>query len=291
MPHLYEIATYIDKYEMYELRETATRSSVTICPQRGGIVTAFVSRGESLLYLDKTTLHDEKTNIRGGIPVLFPICGQLADHQYTWEGETYRMTNHGVARDLPWRVIAEQTDGRAALTLALSSNDDTRQSFPFDFELVFTYVLQDGALHIEQQYHNRSDRPMPMYAGFHPYFATADKNIAYATSASRYLDIHDHGEKPLQGALDMTSTTEAYILLDADSPVIRFETEPGLNVTLDYSQQFVYVVLWSTPGKPYICVEPWMALPNALNTGRDLQHVPAGAVLQATLTISAERRL
>ncbi|GAB2673498.1 aldose epimerase [Paenibacillus thermoaerophilus] len=281
----YRIDTYTDRYVIYELTEASTSSSVRICPERGGIAIGCRLRGEELFYLDRGTFLDPQANIRGGNPVLFPISGQLRNGEYEWEGRTYRMRNHGVARVKPWRVTGRSTDGEAALELTLDSDAETLESYPFAFTLRFTYALKDGKLTIRQQYVNRSDRPMPMYPGFHPYFATEDKAIVYETDATRYLDYNDMTEKPVNGAIDLNGLVESVALLDPKTPEIAFPLSSGSRVRMTYSEHFNYVVLWSVQGKPFICVEPWMAMTGELNRGPELVMVAPNSALSAELAI------
>lgn len=284
----YEISRTTDQYPLIDLIDHETRSLVRICPERGGIVIGAELGGRQLLYLDPDTFYDPEANIRGGIPVLFPICGQLRGGEYEWEGRTYRMRNHGVARNRPWAEEAAGTDGSAWVRLALSSTPETLASYPFEFELQFTYRLREGVLTIEQEYRNASDRPMPMVAGFHPYFATEGKNLPYVTDAKRYIDYNDGEIKPFEGTLDLTEMKESAALLDAARPEIAFPLSTNAMVKMSYSEDFRYVVLWSVKGKPFVCVEPWTALNEALNDKQGLLLVEPGNTFRAELRIACE---
>lgn len=284
----YRVHTYIDTFEIYELTETSTRSRVTICPERGGIVLSYQAFGRELLYLDKATFVDPDANIRGGIPVLFPISGQLPGGTYVWDGVSYSMRNHGVARNRPWRVVRTSDEEQASITLALASDAGTLESFPFDFELTFTYVLKDGKLQIQQEYRNHSERPMPMYAGFHPYFAASPGPISYQTDASRMLDYNDNQEKEFTGVLDMADKPESVVLLGAKDHQLSFSVDEGVQIGMSYSDHFPYVVLWGVRGKPFICVEPWMAMNDEMSRKQELTIVEPGACLTAELSIYLE---
>ncbi|MDO3679603.1 aldose epimerase [Paenibacillus ehimensis] len=283
----YEIRTYQDSYEIYELIEHSTRSWFKIAPERGGIVISFGANGQELLYLDKATFDDPNANIRGGIPVLFPISGQLADGSYEWNGQRYRMKNHGVARVRPWRVESTDTTDGAAITLTLASDAETRESYPFDFELRFTYRLKGGQLTIEQEYRNGSAEPMPMYPGFHPYFVADRKALAYETDATKYFDYNDGMEKSYDGrVIDLDKLPESVVFLNAQRRDITFSPAERLIVRMTYGEPFKYVVLWSVSGKGFVCVEPWMAKTDELNRKQELVEVPPGGVHQTFLTIS-----
>jgi galactose mutarotase-like enzyme len=285
----YEINRRLDGFPLYELKDGNTDSRVVICPERGGIVISCQLNGLELLYLDRETFLNPQSNIRGGIPVLFPITGQLADGQYEWEGQTFRMKNHGVARFLPWEVASTDTNGSASITLVLHSNAETLAAYPFEFELRFTYRLRNGVLSIEQQYINCSEQDLPMVAGFHPYFVTDNKNLAYNTDATLMLDYNDKLEKPFNGSLDLEGMVESAALLDARNPEISFPLAESRKVHLSYSEEFRYVVLWSVEGKPFVCVEPWTALNEALNDKAGLLMVSQGETLNLAMHISCEK--
>ncbi|MFD0672532.1 aldose epimerase [Cohnella sp. GCM10027633] len=287
----YAVSTFFDGYELYELTEPATHSRVLVCPERGAIVTQCRLRGQELFYLDRDTFLNPKANIRGGNPVLFPICGQLVGGRYEWNGRTYAMNNHGVARTSAWQVVGSGTDDGAYVTLSLSSNENTIAAYPFAFELRFTYRLKDGRLSVEQSYANLSDEPMPMVAGFHPYFATRSKNLAYETDATKLLDYNDKTEKPFDGTFDLNGLVESVALLDARKPEIAFPlNDEGGTVRLTYSEAFRYAVLWSVEGKPFVCVEPWTALNEALNDKEGLMLVHPGQALELRLAFDYEVR-
>jgi galactose mutarotase-like enzyme len=277
---------------MLELTEGQSGTTVSLCPERGGIVTSFAPAGEELFYLDRATFLDPAANIRGGNPVLFPVSGQLQDGGYELYGRSYRMKNHGLARISPW--IAEETgvngDGEPYARLRLTSTGEMLASFPFPFELVFTYLIRRGSLVILQEYRNLSNGRMPVYPGFHPYFATKGKELEYTSDASLYLDYNDGLTKEFTGKLDLGPLQEAVVLLDAHTPRISFRLPGnGRRVTMEYSSEFRYVMLWTAEGKDFVCVEPWMAMNGELNRGDELVWVSPGDALHAFLTIGAAR--
>ncbi|MBM7568981.1 aldose epimerase [Paenibacillus sacheonensis] len=285
----YEVKQHEDVFPLYTLKDAETSSSVTICPERGAIAISCKLHGEELFYFDRATFVDPQTNIRGGNPVLFPICGQLVDGQYEWKGETYAMRNHGVARNRPWEVVSVSEDGEASLTVRLRNTDSTLAEYPFAFELLFTYALVDGELRIRQSYRNLSIRSMPFYAGFHPYFRAESKNLVYDTDATKYLDYNDNAVKPIEGSISLEGLKESVALLDASARRIAFPGPEGGTITLSYSDAFRYVVLWQVNGSPFVCVEPWMALNSALNTRDELPELEAGGQLALELAIGFSR--
>jgi galactose mutarotase-like enzyme len=167
-------------FDTYLLRDTDSDALVEVVPARGGMVTRFRVGERDVLYLDPATLADRARNVRGGIPVLFPIAGRLAGDRYTTGGATFAMKQHGFARNVPWNVVARDTAPDARITLAIASTPETRAQFPWDFEVRITYALAGATLVVEQEYTNNDDALMPLHTGFHPYFRVPDAAKARA---------------------------------------------------------------------------------------------------------------
>jgi galactose mutarotase-like enzyme len=102
------------------------------------------------------------------------------------------MPNHGLARISSWEIVDHKLDSNNAfMTLRFASSDNTKEYYPFDFEVLFTYILESNQLIIEQSYRNLSDKAVPIYAGLHPYFKSVSKSIHLDTDATEYFDYND----------------------------------------------------------------------------------------------------
>ncbi|MEJ9149970.1 aldose epimerase [Bacillus smithii] len=277
------------QYKMYHYRHLPTNSWFTICPERGGIVTSLGLNGQEILYLNKETFENPASNVRGGIPILFPICDRLNNGVYEIDGQIYQLKNHGFARNVCWEVL-ESNEEECLIKLGLSSTPETKAVYPYDFQLTFTFQLRGQELTIFQEYENRSVQNMPMYAGFHPYFLTQDKHMVFQTDAKNYLDMHDRFQKKYEGSLHLETSTEAFILMNTKQRHIRFSLSSASKpIVLKYGKEFRYVAVWSEPGKDFVCVEPWMAKPDSLNTGEDLIFVKPNETLRTFFTISLDQ--
>ncbi|MGE5549383.1 MAG: aldose epimerase [Bacteroidota bacterium] len=285
---MFDVREDRDQYRYYCLEDHASGARVKITPARGGIVTGFALFGRELLYLDEDTYYDANVNVRGGIPVLFPICGQLDDGRYQWAGHDYRMKAHGFARDVPWEVISTGTRERASITLALRSDERTKVVYPFDFELRFEYSLIGNQLRIIQEYTNHSDQTMPFYAGLHPYFRVADKRrLAFEIDGATMFDGDDMMIKPFRNDLDLTDAVKAKVILDQTATRVGLrDLVTGKHIQMDYSREFKYPVLWSVPGKDFVCLELFMARSRAFNTRQDLYLLEPDSKVRLYVTIS-----
>jgi galactose mutarotase-like enzyme len=286
---MYEIILTEGQFPIYELKDPQTNSWFKISPERGGIVTSYGVNGEELLYFDQPTFDDPKANIRGGIPILFPICGQLVNMTYEWEGQSYLMDNHGVARTTPWVVVGtEKQLDYASITIKQVSTPKTLESYPFAYELVFTFRLQNQKLRIEQEYHNHSEREMPMYAGFHPYFLVDHKENTIESDAAQMYYIKAQRGLSYTGEIEMDKLPDSIALSKAVTNHITFRPQSDRTIRLTYGAEFKYVVLWSLEGKPFLCVEPWMALLNELNVKHELVYVKQSIPLKTFINIQVE---
>ena len=91
-----------------------------VVPERGGLLTSWVCNGQERLYFDSERFADPSKSVRGGIPVLFPICGNLPGNRLDLPQGSYTLAQHGFARDLPWQ-LQPLSDG-LGIRLVLESN-------------------------------------------------------------------------------------------------------------------------------------------------------------------------
>lgn len=286
---MFAIAKKQHLYETYILTDQEAQSKVEVVPERGGIITRWSIQGQDLLYLDDERFADERLSVRGGIPILFPICGNLPNNTYTYKGQNYILKQHGFARDLPWQVTDQVTNNRAGLTLILNSNEQTRFVYPFDFELAFTYQLKGNTLEIQQQYTNHSNEPMPFSTGLHPYFAVSDKSkLEYDIPCPQYQDQVTKEVHRFEGSFDLSrqEIDVAFGQLSETSASIT-DTGRSLKLTLGYSNFYANLVFWTVKDKDFYCLEPWSAARNALNTGENLNHLAPGASCQTLVQLTA----
>jgi galactose mutarotase-like enzyme len=272
------------QYKTYVLTDPIAQTHLEVVPERGGIITRWQVQGQDLLYLDADRFTDPTLSIRGGIPILFPICGNLPDNTFTHQGKSYTLKQHGFARDLPWTVSEQRPqDG---LTLTLSSSDRTRTVYPFDFELTFTYRLQGQALVIEQRYENRSSEPMPFSTGLHPYFSVADKSqLQFDIPATEFTDQMNQTQHSFSGQFDFEQTEIDVAFQQVtrqDASVIN----AGQRLTLSYDALYGTIVFWTIKGKDYYCLEPWSAPRNALNSGKDLTWLKPNTSLETWVKLA-----
>jgi galactose mutarotase-like enzyme len=270
-----------------ELVDTDARTLVAIEPSRGAIATRFRAGDHELFYMDESTLRDRTKNVRGGNPVLFPTPGKLDGDHWSYGGHAGALKQHGFARTEAWRVSKVATAGAAEVHLELSSNDVTRAGYPWDFRVTMTYALRGARLRIDHRVENRSAEAMPFGFGFHPYFAIGDKARArISTRATRAYDNVQKRDVPFTG-FDLTQKEVDLHLLDHGSHESVLDRGDGTKIAIRASEDYVRWVIWTLEGKGFVCVEPWTAPGNALNTGASLITLAPGAARDLWIEIEA----
>lgn len=142
-------------------------------------------------------------------------------------------------------------------------------------------------------YTNHGDRPMPYYAGFHPYFATTPPG-----QGKNHVILNFHPERRFRYNQRLTDLVGEQPLLHLPSPVTNPEIHEQLmklgedkECHLIYPDQdvimmaaegvedpdlFPYVQIYSPADQPFVCVEPWMSYPNALNSIEGVRWLAPG---------------
>ncbi|YAI82807.1 MAG: aldose epimerase [cyanobacterium endosymbiont of Rhopalodia sterrenbergii] len=279
-----------EQYLTYTLSDSEAISQITVVPERGGIILLWKIQGQDILYLDKERFSKPEMSIRGGVPILFPICGNIHDNTYTYLNRTYTLKQHGFARDLPWEVTQQGTDNCARLTVTLKSNEQTRLVYPFEFQLDFTYELKGNSLVIRQKYANKSEKKMPFSFGFHPYYYVPNKSkVIFDIPSSEYQDQATKKICSYDGTFDFNQN-EIDVGFQSLTRSLATMTDDHrkLKLVLSWSEIYSTFVFWTLKGKDYVCLEPWTAPRNALNTGKNLTELDPGATCESLFEMSVE---
>lgn len=298
---MYSITSFSQPYLTYLLKDEQSGAEAEIVPERGGILTRWrmdgppgraEHDGEEILYMDEERFLDPSLTVRGGIPILFPICGNLPDNTYSHAGQSYTLKQHGFARNLPWQVVDQDTDGHASLTLMLESNAETLSVYPFEFTLLFSYQLRGRHLTLKQHITNRSQEPMPFSLGFHPYFKVQESAKPKLQLGIPAHELYDHLSKtsaPFAGTFDWTAPEidGAFKALTAQEATV-VDPVAGRKLILTYDEIFSTLVFWTVQGKPFFCLEPWTGPRNALITGEKLIQLPPGDSLETQFVLQSE---
>lgn len=282
----------IDGFKSYVVKDKD--SSITLVPERGGIMSSFIIKGKDLMYF-KNDLFKQKGDYEiraGGNPVLFPICGTISNNEYSVMDKKYSLKSHGFAWLRKWQVKLPYDKNDSKITLIFKSDDETLEVYPFDYEIQYTYELSDNALMIDMCFINNDNKVMPFYAGFHPFFKVTEKqNLKFDINADSYTDYEDK-VRNFDGIIDFNKHIDNVYKLNkpTQGKYIHTMIDPGLNrkLIIETPKDFEYVVVWTMEDRDFVCVEPWMAPPDAMNSGYSLKKINPGEKYNTYIKIKAE---
>ncbi len=248
---------------------------IDFCPYRGGLITNWTCQGERILYFDEARFLNTNLSIRGGIPILFPICGNT-DSNISLFGRNYlQLPQHGFARDIKWDFYLNYENN--SLNLSLKDSQFTRKYFPFPFEIKLKVLIEIDSLIFEAEIINYSNHLMPMSFGLHPYFNISDfKNIEFLNYPLICLD-------QTQNKLELTCQALNHLdkgidLLMYSSGSLSFKDYYfGRKITLNNPYPFDISVIWSNPPRNMICMEPWTSPRNSLIDGFRKMLIPSNS--------------
>lgn len=234
-------------------------------------------------------------------PVLFPIVGAVWNGEYRSHGNTYKMGQHGFARDMDFSLIKE-TD--TELCYRLCSNDETKKKYPYDFCLEIGYQIEDNRIKVMWHVENTGNEQIAFQIGAHPAFFwpmltneqieggvgmmadaldnTDSRGFFQLQAKGQTLPISVITEGGCVGRESQISTdSDGYLVLDTDTfndDALIFENSMVTKVTLCRQDKSPYlsleftsplVGLWSPPKKraPFVCIEPWYGRTDSVGFG------------------------
>ena len=237
---------------------------IDFCPRRGGIITNWVLNNNQILYFDKKRFTDTSKSIRGGIPILFPICGNL-ESKSLFGDNFLDLMQHGFARDQEWTYGFNQS--KNTLSLTLSDNKITRKYYPYHFELKIELTLSNETLIFNIQIFNKSNTTMPVNFGLHPYFNISNfNNVKFIDYPKCCLNQKNNNLVKTENLLK--NLIKGIDLLMYSSGSTSF-IDYGLKrkITLTNPSPFDISVIWSDPPRKMLCMEPWTSPRNSLANG------------------------
>lgn len=241
---------------------------------------------------------------------LFPFIGRMCGGYYLYDGEKYATRTHGLARFFPF-TLEKQTEN--SLVFLFTDNEETHKEYPFHFEFRVFFLLEGAKLVTRYEVTNKDSRTLICAFGGHPGinvpFAEGEFEDYYLefsqkTDVRRQLLADDApfmADKALPYALDdgvklplrhELFHQDAIILENTSGEVALKSTKSNRYISMQYAD-YPFIGFWQVlkPNAPYVCLEPWSALPGIdktvveLETKPHMTHVPAGETATKSFTL------
>lgn len=215
-------------------------------------------------------------------PILFPIVGRLVNDQYTYDGNIYAMRQHGFARDQVFEVLEHH---ETSVTLCIKANDHTRAQYPFEFEFLVTYELIGSLLTISHEVKNTDTKDLLFSIGGHPGFHIDGNLNDYSLDFGDEFTVHQHlitgnyysgetKEIKLNEAFNLTESlfaSDAIVIKSPPFQSIGFGKKDVPKLLTLHCNDWSAVGLWTKPGAPFFCIEPWWGWADAINSAGSLE--------------------
>ncbi len=229
----------------------------------------------------------------GRSPILFPIVGKAPNDILKVDGHSAPMAQHGFARRSEF-ILASSSE--TSCRYELSASESTRTVYPFDFLLAVIHSVEGRALTVAGEVTNRDTRQMPFGLGFHTAFLWP---LPGAVNKPHTVTL-DNGAEPalvrLEGGLISPTKLaspfkagslvldhsmfeqDAMIFPEGTGAGLRYEAEGGPAMHFSF-ENLPNLALWTKPGAPFLCVEPWHGTAAENGGSDDLEGRPYTKVL------------
>ncbi|KEK24744.1 aldose 1-epimerase family protein [Bacillus gaemokensis] len=236
-------------------------------------------------------------------PILFPIVGRLVDNTYYVDGKPYSLTQHGFARDLTF-LVKEQSETK--ITYVVTSNPETLQKYPYEFELRVSYELDEQNIHVTYEVSNPASKEMFFSIGAHPGFncplvegeSFTDYYLAF--NGSEYLEtsVLEGPFLSKEKQLIADSTTElplTYDLFKNDALIFENMNTNEISIRSHKHNRFVkvtfegfpFVGVWTPENDaPFLCIEPWYGIADEITPAKEFKEKKGVQSLQANETFT-----
>jgi galactose mutarotase-like enzyme len=226
----------------------------------------------------------------GRAPVLFPIVGNLAGGSYRLGSKTYHLPRHGFARNRPFTLVNAGSD---SALLRLQADEASLQVYPFQFELDVSFALRGATLTVTMTARNLGREDMPASFGYHPAFRwplpyDQPREAHYLEFAADQPDTIrrlDSGGLLEERGFPTPVVNRRLLLKDElfQDDVVIFDRIQGHSVShgaqrgprlrVSYPDA-TYLGVWTKPGAPFICIEPWQGIADPAGFGGDFTSKP-----------------
>lgn len=220
---------------------------------------------------------------------LSPYVCRLRNSGYTFGGKDYVIRNnaaqhaiHGLLYKKSFKEINIASDEHHATVVLSYHFDKEDEGYPFTFDCFVSYELRTGNyLHVTTKYINRTNEPIPVQDGWHPYFSlggkTDDLEMQFHSKNKLIFDEHlmPTGARVKDDTYDTLSKI-GHVHLDNCFELDQSEKQPrfilrnpanGVEVQILPEDSYPYLQIYTPAHRNSIAVENLSGPPNGLNLG------------------------
>ena len=232
--------------------------------------------------------HGDPAFWAGRSPILFPIVGKAPDNTVLVDGQPHKMPQHGIARRSEFRLAESDTN---SCLHELISTEASKAAYPFDFRLTLRHAVEGLRLTLTTEVTNTGAKLLPFGLGFHPAFAWP---LPGAEGREHFVALDNSGEPKLsridgglrkpgllpspfaKGRLVLEHgyfEEDAMIFPEGAGAGLTYSGEGGPSLHFSFDN-LPNLALWTKPGAPFLCIEPWHGTAPEIGTSAEIAARP-----------------
>ena len=251
----------------------------------GAELLSFKINGKEKIHQGENSVSEEgKVYWKRQWEILFPNVGKCKKNQTIINGKAYEMTVDGFIKDMEFEPVSKLDNFHS---YKFETNKKLIDKYPYEFSLLVTYRIYQNTLTTIYKIVNEGDIDMPFGIGSKPTF---EINLEDLEKGNYYLEFEEEedkihflylvdglvGTEYAKNIMDSKKTiplsvdtfrNDAIVMKGLKSKKISLKkkdlNEPIL--TMNY-EGFPYLAIWSKLRSPFIAIEPWMSMPDNVNS-------------------------
>lgn len=260
-----------------------TDYQAAVTPGYGANLVSFRADGTELIYFDEAQCRSGEKHT--GAFNMFPTPCRLKNCAYTFDGRSISQKKrgeqvfiHGLVRDEAFAFTAEPS--KIASWIDIAPGTPVYEGFPFACTFRMIHALDDAGLTVTFQVVNRDTCRIPFGYGIHPYWRLygSREEIRLRLPCARVLESKDlvptGRTLPVEGTpLDFRKLKPLGSLVPDN---VFWKREPGetaelrldllgKKIVFEASPHFPHMIVYTTAGAPFVCVENLTTSPNGQN--------------------------
>ncbi|MBQ7740740.1 MAG: aldose 1-epimerase family protein [Eubacterium sp.] len=275
-------------------------TSYAIVGQKGAMLNSLNKDGIEYLW------QGDEEHWSGQAPVCFPIVGVLINNEAIAFGKKCCMKRHGVARISPFELLDKKNN---SVSFIQKSDENTKELFPFDYELIIKYTINGDCVTNEYIITNTGSDRLPFVIGGHPAFncplvdgeSFEDYRVVFDKKMTKDVLRPDHitglvDVNKRYKALDNSDTIKLrHELFDVNDAMIFDNIEAksatligkkGRGVKIEF-QDMNNLLIWSACNDAdFVALEPWTGISNCSDEDEILENKRGMTILKPDETIS-----
>ena len=216
-------------------------------------------------------------------PILFPIVGCLKEDKYSYKGNSFTLLRHGFANKMEFNIVEKSEE---KVVFSVTSNKETLENYPFEFELQISYTLVNSRLIIGYKVINTNNFEMPFSIGGHPAFALPNEFDAYELEFEKseilicsQLENDLICNETISLPMKKNRLPLSYSLFENDALIFKKLESKAITISENNVpflkvkfEGFPSLGIWTKQKAPYICIEPWFGYADTMTNSGELSE-------------------